>query len=141
MVIARRVLAFAFAPLIGAVVPVVWDVATRSQPVPRPAELLAFWLYFSLFGFAAELVIGVPLLLLYRRFNWLSLPWFLLGGAVAGLAFTLFFALDEFSIVAAWLGLISTDSALVGSLAFWAIGDWSPNNSLQRQAGLRPACR
>jgi hypothetical protein len=137
----RRFSAFVLAPLAGALVPIIWDLATRAEPASRAAELVAMGLYFSLFGFAAELVVGVPLLFVYTKRNLLTLPWFLLGGLLAGLALTIFFAfaLDEFSVVALYMGLVSTVSALVGALAFWAIGGWSPNLSLQRTNG--PAAR
>src|SRR5262249_16480532 len=63
-----------------------------DNPVPTHVEeLLAIITFLALIGFIAELALGIPLLLLFRYFRLLKLPWFLIGGVLIGFAVFAFF--------------------------------------------------
>ena len=105
-----------------------------DDPVPTHiGELLAIVVFFALIGFVAEIVLGIPLLLLFRYFRLMKLPWFLLGGFVIGVAVFGFFGGPIYRIT--WGLMYCLAPAMISTVAFWFLGWSADNKSLDASGG------
>jgi hypothetical protein len=103
---------------------------------PRPThidELAAIVVFFAVVGFVAEIIFGIPLLLLFRYFRLRKLPWFSLGGFLIGLAVFGFFDRPVYRIK--WGLLYCVVPAVISTAVFWFLGWSAYNNSLDRSGG------
>jgi hypothetical protein len=98
-------------------------------------EMIGIVVFFALIGFVAELALGIPLLLLFRYFHLMKLPWFLFGGFLIGVAVFGFFDWPLYRIK--WGLVYCVVPAMISTAAFWFLGWSADNNSLHRSAGQR----
>jgi hypothetical protein len=132
--IARVILGFVLAPQAGTLVLILWMCVSDSSPVlaclAGSGEMLLFfaWLV-ALFGYPSVLVLGVPLLLVLRRYQLLrAAPLALAGIAIGFVAAGLFFLVEEkYSVIGMfdWLPFSLRAgvplAGVVAGLAFWAL--------------------
>ena len=103
---------------------------------PRPThieELITVIVLFLIIGFVAEIALGIPLLLLFRHFCLMKLPWFLFGGFVIGLA--VFAVFDRPSYRLKWGLVYCVVPAMISTTAFWFLGWSADNKSLDASGG------
>ena len=87
----------------------------RSWPVVVAAFVAAF---------ALELVVGLPLLALFRRVGWLSLPAFLVGGCAPAVACYFFLRGTEASPELAVTMVLLLVPGCIGALVLGYVGGW-----------------
>ena len=129
----RVVLAFLLSPLAGGlyiVALIVFEKRLWSQltDILGLASMVSF---FAIIGYVAELVLGIPLLCLFRRINRLTLPWFLLGGLVIGIVVAavlrILLGASDHPLISALFYCIAP--AVISTIVFWIIG-WAANNKV-----------
>ena len=82
----RKIAALLLSPLAGALYVVALLVFEKNlwNQLTNILGLASMVLLYAIIGYVAEGALGIPLLYLFRRFDRLTLPWFLLGGVVIG---------------------------------------------------------
>jgi hypothetical protein len=129
----RVIVAFLLSPFAAALYLLVL-VFLFDNPVPtRIEELVTIVVFFALIGFVAEIALGIPLLLLFRYFRLMKLPWFLLGGFVIGVAVFGFFDRPWYRIK--WGFVYCVIPAMISTAAFWFLGWSADNKSLDASGG------
>ena len=116
----RIICAFLLSPFVAALYLLVLVLLFDN---PRPThieELAAIVVLFAVIGFVAEIIFGIPLLLLFRYFRLMKLHWFLLGGFVIGVAVFGFFDRPVYRIK--WGFLYCVLPAMLSTAAFWFLG-------------------
>jgi hypothetical protein len=129
----RVIAAFLLSPFAAALYLLVL-VFLFDNPVPTHiGELVAIVVLFAVIGFVAEIVLGIPLLLLFRYFRLMKLHWFLLGGFVIGVVVFGFFDRPVYRIK--WGLLYCVVPAMLSTAAFWFLGWSADNKSLDASGG------
>jgi hypothetical protein len=105
-----------------------------DDPAPgHIEELVAIVVFLALIGFVAEIILGIPLLLLFRYFRLMKLPWFLLGGLLIG--FVVFGFVGRPSYQLRWGLVYCVAPAMISTAAFWFLGWAADNKSLDASGG------
>ena len=129
----RVIVAFLLSPFAAALYLLVL-VFLFDNPAPTHAgEIAAVIVLFAIIGFVAEIVLGIPLLLLFRYFRLMKLHWFLLGGFAIGIVVFGFFDRPAYRIK--WGLMYCVVPAMLSTAAFWFLGWSADNNSLDRSGG------
>src|SRR3989442_14280974 len=82
----RFIAAFLLSPFAAALYLLVLSFLFDDPAPTHIEELVAMVVFLAIIGFVAEIALGIPLLLLFRYFRLMRLPWFLLGGLLIGMA-------------------------------------------------------
>jgi len=129
----RIIIAFLLSPFAAAVYLTVL-VFLFNNPIPaHVGKLVATIMFFAKIGVATEIILGIPLLLLFRYLHLMKLPWFLLGGFIIGVALFSFF--DRSLSRIKWGLMYCVVPAMISAAAFWFLGWWAYNKSLDASGG------
>lgn len=82
----RIIAAFLLSPIGGALYLLTLGVIVDNL---NPADIIGvsvMAIFYTLIGYVAEIVLGIPLLLIFRRAGFMKFRWFILGGLVIGIA-------------------------------------------------------
>ncbi len=129
----RVIVAFLLSPFAAALYLLALHFAFDDPVSTNVQELISFVVFLAIIGFVAEIALGIPLLLLFRYFRLMKLPWFLLGGLVIGLAVFGFFGRPSYQLK--WGLVYCVVPAMISTAVFWFLGWSADNKSLQVSAG------
>jgi len=96
-----------------------WDVATRLPRTTWHVFVAAF-----VSALLVEILVGLPLLALFRRLGWMSVPGFLAGGCVAAVTLYLVVPQAEPPVELAATAVLLLIPACIGALVFGYVGGW-----------------
>lgn len=90
------------------------------------------------FAYAFAALVGIPTLVILRRYGWVTLPQYLLAGFVAGAGsgfmLGIFWGYSNYSIGSVLGGmLLFSAHGFVVSLAYWMLAYWLTNESVGLQ--------
>lgn len=126
--LARVALGFIFAPAVGlsALAVVLCALATETQSFSEclsgGESLFLVWAFGGLFAYPVAILLGVPLLLVFRKKRWLGWWQVTLGGFVTGILSTVIWSLFAgVSWETALFMLLFCGVGVMSALAFWAI--------------------
>ena len=140
----RIIAAFLLSPFAGALYLLTLGLIFYDLSPKDIVGMFSVILLFSIIGYVAEVTLGIPLLLLFRRFRVSGLLWFLLGGLVVGIVvwivvssyFFIGFGKSDnsfaFEIGFGLLGCIAP--AIISTAVFWFLGWSADNKALQLTA-------
>jgi hypothetical protein len=117
----RVLAAFLIAPLVPGIV--------LALITGAPTDLFAVAIAFAPYTYLATLVVGVPAFLAYRRFHFVRLAHYLIGGFVGPIVFFLLVgAVDDYTPLEQWLGTGAWFAVLTcpATALFWVIAVWQP---------------
>jgi len=131
----RIIAAFLVSPF-AAIVYLLFLSLLFHEPLPTHVEeIVATIAFLALIAFVTEIVLGLPLLLLFWYFGLLKLPWFLAGGLLVGCAVFAFFGGPVYRLQ--WGLIYCVGPALISTVTFWFVGWAADNKSLDRSHGKR----
>jgi hypothetical protein len=129
----RVITAFLLSPFVAALYLLVLVVLFDNPDTTRIGELVTMVVFLALIGFVAEIVLGIPMLLVFRHFHLMKLPWFLLGGFVIGVDVFGFFEGRWYR--AHWGFVYCVIPAIMSTAAFWLLGWSARKKSLDANGG------
>jgi hypothetical protein len=121
----RVIVAFLLSPFAAALYLLVLVILFDNPAPTRAGEIAAVIVLFVIIGFVAEIVLVLPLLLLFRYFRLMKLHWFLLGGFAIGVIIFGFFDRPVYRIKCGLMYCVVP--AVLSTAAFWFLG-WSADN-------------
>jgi len=140
----RIIAAFLLSPFAGALYLVVLCVVLRYFNPRDIIGNISMFAIFAIIGYIAEVTLGIPLLLLFRRFRVSGLLEFLLGGLVIGIAVWIVVLIwlfvgsvkpDNPFVFRLLLGLLGCIApAIISAAVFWFLGASADNKALQLTA-------
>lgn len=139
MVNGRVILAVVTAPMAAAVACYflwltwcVFFVAPESKAVIAGGDLLTrlpstTWQVFVdafVLALLVQILVGLPLLALFRRLGWISIPGFLAGGCIAAVTLYLVVPQREPPVALVVTAVLLLPPACIGALVFGYVGGW-----------------
>jgi hypothetical protein len=106
-----------------------WDLITTLPRTTRHVFVTAFEV-----ALRAEILVGLPLLALFRRLGWLSVPGFLAGGCIVAIIVYLVVPQREPPVALVVTAVLLLIPACIGAWVFGYVGGWLTGRSSRQRS-------